>query len=323
MSSLSTSETIQQFQSIFAELGIPRHLHCDRGSNYTSMEFQQFMQGLNVKLSYSSSEHHSSNYAERSVQVVKGFMKRSVEWPICLLEYLMTPIRHQGVDNSPLKLMQKRTIRGLLPVRQQETNIQDYENYHAGKQEQAKYQSGKPLQELPEGSNILFYSERESQWLPGVIVQRLHDRSYIIISEKGRKVVRNRIDVKQYHKDVHVRFQSSYKRSITAPKTSLPSPSTVNKTVQQQPSDTSPQDPLDSSRPNNSNHQNLHYHHRNHLLNHFSYHLQKYHLPPHHHKNPKRTAVYKSSPLVNQNTIKQGLVVIFHHIGKKYIANLM
>ena len=108
MSTHSASETIQQFQSIFAELGVPRHLHCDRGSNYTSIEFQSFMQGLNVKLSYSSSEFHSSNYAERSVQVVKGFMKRSVEWPICLLEYLMTPIRHQGVDNSPLKLMQKK-----------------------------------------------------------------------------------------------------------------------------------------------------------------------------------------------------------------------
>ena len=24
---------------------------------------------------------------QRSVQVVKGFLKRSVEWPICLLEY--------------------------------------------------------------------------------------------------------------------------------------------------------------------------------------------------------------------------------------------
>ena len=196
MSTHSASETIQQFQSIFAELGVPRHLHCDRGSNYTSMEFQSFMQGLNVKLSYSSSEHHSSNYAERSVQVVKGFMKRSVEWPICLLEYLTTPIRHQGVDNSPLKLMQKRTIRGLLPVKQQESNLDDYERYHAKKDEQTKYQTGKPLQELPEGSNILFYSERESQWLPGVIVQRLHDRSYVIISEKGRKVVRNRIDIK-------------------------------------------------------------------------------------------------------------------------------
>ena len=145
MSTHSGRETIQQFQSIFAELGIPRHLHCDRGSNYTSIEFQSFMQELNVKLSYSSSEHHSSNYTERSVQVVKGFMKRSVEWPICLLEYLMTPIRHQGLDNSPLKLMQKRTIRGLLPVKQQESNLDDYERYHARKQEQTKYQIGKPL----------------------------------------------------------------------------------------------------------------------------------------------------------------------------------
>ena len=255
MSSHSALETIQQFQNIFAELGVPRHLHCDRGSNYTSMEFQQFMQGLNVQLSFSSTEHHSSNYAERSVQVVKGFMKRSVEWPICLLQYLMTPIRHQGIDNSPLKLMQKRTIRGILPVRQKETNVQDYENYQARKQEQAKYQTGKPLQELPVGSNVLFFSQREQHWIPGVIVQRLHDRSYVIISEKGRKVVRNRIDVKQYHKDVHVRFQSSYKRSITSPKIPLSSPLAIkNKVAQPQPSHTSPQDPLDSSRPNNSNH---------------------------------------------------------------------
>ena len=146
-------------------------------------------------------------------------------------------------------------MRGLLPVRQQETNIQDYENYQARKQEQARYQTGKPLQELAEGSNVLFFSQRENHWIPGVIVQRLHDRSYVIISEKGRKVVRNRIDIKQYHKDVHVRFQSSYKSPITSPKTSLPSPLAMNKVAQPQPSHKSPQDPLDSSRPNNSNHQ--------------------------------------------------------------------
>ena len=151
--------------------------------------------------------------------------------------------------------MQKRTIRGLLPVKQQESNLDDHERYHARKDEQTKYQTGKPLQELPEGSNILFYSERESQWLPGVIVQRLHDRSYVIISEKGRKVVRNRIDIKPYHKDVHVRFQSSHERSITSPQTSSSYPLTVNKPVQPNPSHTSPLDPSGSSRPNNSNHQ--------------------------------------------------------------------
>ena len=85
--------------------------------------------------------------------------------------------------------------------------MEDYERYQARKQEQAKYQTGKALPEIAEDSNILFYSERESQWLPGIIVQlRLHDRSYVIISEKGRKVVRNRIDLKPYHKDVHVKF---------------------------------------------------------------------------------------------------------------------
>ena len=151
--------------------------------------------------------------------------------------------------------MQRRTIRGLLPVKQQESNLDDYERYHARKQEQAKYQTGKPLQELPEGSNILFYSERESQWLPGVIVQRLHDRSYVIISEKGRKVVRNRIDTKLYHKDVHVRFQSTYKRAITSPMTSSSYPLTVKQPVQPNTSHTSPLDPFGSSRPNNSNHQ--------------------------------------------------------------------
>ena len=90
-------------------------------------------------------------------------MKRIVEWPICLLElleYLLTPIRHQGVENSPLKLMQKRTIRGLLPVGQMETNSENYERYQARKQEQAKYQTGKALPELAEGSNVLFYSEQ-------------------------------------------------------------------------------------------------------------------------------------------------------------------
>ena len=259
----STKETIKQFQSIFAELGIPRNIHCDRGANYTSIEFQRFLEWLSVSISYSSSEHHSSNYAERSVQVVKGFMKKSEEWPICLLEYLMTPIRHQGIDKSPIKLMQTRTIRGLLPVRQGETNQDDYERYQARRSEQGKYQKGVPLPVLPEGSNVLFHSERDKAWIPGIIVQRLHDRSYVIISQKGRKVIRNRIDLKPYHKDVQINFQSSpqstYQRptpSITSTKTSSSYPQqtdiTKHKSVQPDHHHTSPQKHPGSSRPINS-----------------------------------------------------------------------
>ena len=67
-------------------------------------------------------------------------------------------------------------------------------------------------------------------------------------------MVRNRIDIKLYHKDVHVRFQSTYKRAITPPMTSSSSPQTVKQPVQPNTSHTSPLDPSGSSRPNNSNH---------------------------------------------------------------------
>ena len=113
----SAEETIKQCQSIFRELGVPKTHHCDRGSNYTSVQFQQFAKSKNMNLTFGSSEHHSSNYAERSVQTVKNFMRKSHEWSICLLEYHLTPIRHQGAKSSPMRLMQQRTIRGILPTR--------------------------------------------------------------------------------------------------------------------------------------------------------------------------------------------------------------
>ena len=36
MTGHTAEETIDKLSSIFAELGLPRALHCDRGTNYTS-----------------------------------------------------------------------------------------------------------------------------------------------------------------------------------------------------------------------------------------------------------------------------------------------
>ena len=113
----SAEKTIAKLSSIFAELGLPKTIHCDRGTNYTSIKFQEFCKSLNIKVTYSSAEHHSSNFAERCVQTVKQFMRKTEEWQMALLEYLMTPIKLQEIHSSPLQLMKKRTIRGILPVR--------------------------------------------------------------------------------------------------------------------------------------------------------------------------------------------------------------
>ena len=160
-----------------------------------------------MNLTFGSSEHHSSNYAERSVQTVKNFIRKSHEWSICLLEYHMTPIRHQGAESSPMRLMQQRTIRGILPTRQQETNQCNYEKFRTRKLEQSQYQTGQNLPILPIGSNVLYYSAVRNQWSPGVIVERVHDRSYTVISQKGRMLSRNRVDLKPYHKEVTISFE--------------------------------------------------------------------------------------------------------------------
>ena len=205
MKDLSAEEIIRQCQSIFSELGVPKTLHCDRGANYTSIQFQEFAKSMNLKLTFGSSEHHISNYAERSVQTVKNFMRKSHEWSICLLEYHLTPIRHQGQGNSPMRLMQQRTLRGILPVRQQETNQENYERFRARKSEQSQYQLGQDLPKLPIGSNKV--NHIRSIWSPGVIVDRVHDRSYTIISQKGRMLSRNRIDLKPYNKEVVINYE--------------------------------------------------------------------------------------------------------------------
>ena len=216
MTGHTAEETIDKLSSIFAELGLPRTLHCDRGSNYTSSRFQDFCKGLNIKVTYSSAEHHSSNYAERGVQTVKQFMRKTEEWQLALLEYLMTPIRLQGIHSSPLQLMKKRTIRGILPVRQQGTCSSDYERKLSRRQEQAKYQPGSQYKPLAMGTSILYYDHDKSQWVPGVLVEKIHDRSYVIISQMGRKVTRNRVDIKPYPGKVQVHFETP-KVPMTSP----------------------------------------------------------------------------------------------------------
>ena len=162
--------------SIFAESGLAKTIHCDRGTNYTSVKFQEFCKSLNIKVTYSSTEHYSSNYAERCVQTVKQFMRKTEEWQMALLEYLMTPIRLQGIHSSPLQLMKKRTIRGILPVRQQTTCTEYYERKQSRKLEQSKYQSGNQYKPLAMGSSILYYDHDKSQWVPGILVEKIHDR---------------------------------------------------------------------------------------------------------------------------------------------------
>ena len=72
----SAEQTIGKFLEIFSEFGVPDEIQGDRGPSYTSSFFLAFCNGLDIKLSFSSTYHHSGNAAECSVQIVKSIMKK-------------------------------------------------------------------------------------------------------------------------------------------------------------------------------------------------------------------------------------------------------
>ena len=88
----TVQETISGFASIFAEFSIPHTILSDCGINYISSQFADFCKELNITLTYSSTEHLSSNYTECAVQTVKHIMGISEgdHWEISPPEYMNT-----------------------------------------------------------------------------------------------------------------------------------------------------------------------------------------------------------------------------------------
>ena len=68
---LDSHTTIRLILEVFMEHGIPNKIRCDRGSNFTSLDFASFYSDLGISLSFSSSYHHQSMPTEHSVRTVK------------------------------------------------------------------------------------------------------------------------------------------------------------------------------------------------------------------------------------------------------------
>ena len=45
---------------------------------------------------------------------------------------------------------------------------------------------------LKDGQNILYFDQRKGHWLPGIIVKKVHDRSYQLVTQGGRQITKNR-----------------------------------------------------------------------------------------------------------------------------------
>ena len=164
--SYDAGTTVETMCEVFSKFGLPENIHSDRGRNFLSNQFTQFLNTLGIDLTFCSAYHHSSNPAECAIRNVKNLMKCCASpgksWHIALLEYLATPLS-TGVP-SPAVMM-GRLFRGLLPYLQnflpdstKEQLVQCHINQvHTG---------GHDLSEISLGSKVTFLDHRMGDWNP-------------------------------------------------------------------------------------------------------------------------------------------------------------
>ena len=118
------------------------------------------------------------------------------------LIWRLTPV--DGDLKSPTELLNGLEYQSNLPlIRKTSTQTSSHKEKLVAKQAKIKdYHNGnaKELQPLYKGQDILYTlnpDNKRTQWSKGVILDR-SDRSYIIQTETGRKLIRNRVNVRPY-----------------------------------------------------------------------------------------------------------------------------
>ena len=193
--SYDAGTTVETMCEVFSKFGLPENVHSDRGRNFLSNQFTQFLNTLGIDLTFCSAYHHSSNPAECAIRNVKNLMKHCAStgksWCIALPEYLATPLS-TGVP-SPAAMM-GRDFRGLLPHLQhflpdstEELLVHHHENQVCS--------GGHDLLDISVASNVMFLDHRSGEWYPAK-VQNRESCSYILTTEQGCTISHNHVDIR-------------------------------------------------------------------------------------------------------------------------------
>ena len=195
-----TATTIRLLLEVFAEHCIPHKIRCDRGSNFTSLDFTNFCSDLGITLSCSSSYHHKSVPAECSVHTVKNITRKCHEtgtpWCLGLLEYLCTLLEDK--TSSPSSLIGHQ-FKGLCPTFSSLEESQEGTLEHLIERclHEKLYHDKKSrtLADIPTGSTAAVLDHRSNTWTVGHILDR-SNRSYSVKLPNGRVIHHNRVDLR-------------------------------------------------------------------------------------------------------------------------------
>ena len=215
LTNLTTRTMILKFKNLFAMHGIPQALRTDGATCFTSKEFQAFLADNDIKHEVSSPHFSQSNgLAERTVQLLKGFLKQE-DPNDALMHYRATP--HAATGYTPAKLLFGREIRthvpSILPMKTAQKHVprsqvlsSDSAHKERMKKTYDKKHHVRPPNTFATNQQVRMKVVKKDLWQPATVVSSAEEpRSYNIKTSTGKTLRRN---------EMHLRPTMSQPREI-------------------------------------------------------------------------------------------------------------
>lgn len=203
----TTSETIiQKLKSNFARHGIPTTLISDNGPQYTSKDFVKFCQKWDIQhRTISPGNSKANGLAEATVKIAKKMMKKcslNKEDPyLALLNIRNTP--QEGTEYSPTQRIMGRRTKTLIPTHNKLLKPNFTTDYKLHKDIQKtrvaeRHINNKELKPLNISDTVRIQPIQNPQdiWKKATVSKQLNPRSYIVTTEDGRELRRNRVHLR-------------------------------------------------------------------------------------------------------------------------------
>ncbi|CAC5415744.1 unnamed protein product [Mytilus coruscus] len=181
MKNITSESTINVLRTIFSRNGMPSRIVSDNGPQFTSQEFENFMQLNGIKHTRSAPYHPSTNgLAERFVQTFKQALKSSsndsgtVSKKLAQFLSANRNTKHSTTNETPAKLMIGRDLKTrmnlLRPNIENQVQIKQKEMCDRRKIYQREFKDGQSVV-------VRDYSDK-NKWTPGTISTKTGPVSY-------------------------------------------------------------------------------------------------------------------------------------------------